>query len=548
MRYVVEKIKKGLTENTELGLENYLRDILNEAEDINFWQPRSCYPIGVALARAYAEDFSGTGAIEQARKILNSWCLNSGFDDTKRLIYTDKRIKEHIQELVELGVVDRRFAFHFDILEAWLIGVSRNFPADNQDREALFKGALTRIRLPEIRERISSGAQATIYRFNEDGVNYALRTVSLTNQNDRKRFHNTIAILDTLKKHTARRDHGTEYIYNLRDVGIAANERDEYGSMIGVEIYQWVDGICLLEKLGRLNAMLVVDIGIKLARALNFIHLNGIFHRDVCPRNIILENRTTNPILIDFGLAKYGSTQMHTVLNTEYTAPEIVGNNPKWSSAADIFSLGKTLHNLTSEADENKSELIDVLESCIDPIPRNRPDAKTVDESLEKILFEMNFSEKRSSLCDKLQRKCNVDLHKDWFSDVIDRFKSRFLAISLGLHDEVFDRCAEVAQFLDFVLEAYPTKEPLKLSYVLNKPNEITGDLLNGKDCIRFMSNLRIERSHYDEKKSKNRILKRFKNPDNEQIIAWAKDSTDLLAQSLSLNSLPIIVDELLKT
>ena len=544
---VIGKLKERLVNLGEPGLEGYLRDILNDAEDVNFWKPRSCYPVAVALAKAYFENYSTTNeAKKRVLEVLNKWCLNTGLDGDKRLIYTNEQIDEHLQKLVEIGVTDKRSKFQFDILEAWLSGISKVFPGDKEDREALFKGALKRIRLPEGLEKVHAGSQADVYRFPEGEVNYALRMVSIRNQKDQKRFHDTIEILQTLKKHTNLRTQGTEYIYNLRNVGIADNEGGEYDGLMGVEIYQWVDGICLKEKVGRLNTLIVADIGFKLSKALQFIHSKDIFHRDICPRNIILENKTANPVLIDFGLAKYSKYEMFTIVDSKYTAPEILNKTPKWSCAADVYSLGKTLGDLISEKNQNSAELIALLEQCMADEIEKRPCAPELVERFEKILPSVHFGEQQTKEWDKIIGICGDDYRKIWFAEVIKKFKRRFLAVSMGLHDEIFDRCAEVAQLLDFILEAFPSDENLKLSYVLNKTNEATGDKLLFKKCIKFMSRLRIERSHFDPRKSKNEILRTFGNPTDSKMIAWASESADLISQCLEIESLPSIVDNLL--
>jgi hypothetical protein len=69
---------------------------------------------------------------------------------------------------------------------------------------------------------------------------------------------------------------------------------------------------------------------------------------------------------------------------------------------------------------------------------------------------------------------------------------------------------------------------------------------MKGKECIKFMSNLRIERSHYDPKKNKTRILQQFKNPDDLMMIEWAKESANLMAECTKLYSLPFIINDLL--
>jgi CheY-like chemotaxis protein len=82
-----------------------------------------------------------------------------------------------------------------------------------------------------------------------------------------------------------------------------------------------------------------------LAGALATLHDAKIVHRDVKLSNVLLRGwQWANPVLIDFGLAKYawdtGVTRAGDVLGTPgYMAPEILsGHDP--SDRADVFSLG----------------------------------------------------------------------------------------------------------------------------------------------------------------------------------------------------------------
>lgn len=86
-----------------------------------------------------------------------------------------------------------------------------------------------------------------------------------------------------------------------------------------------------------------IDVGVRLAEALDHLHERGLAHRDVKPSNIIFVNGKAK--LADIGLV--AARDQRTFVGTEgFVPPEGPG-----SAQADVYSLGKVLYELATGKD-----------------------------------------------------------------------------------------------------------------------------------------------------------------------------------------------------
>ncbi|MEI8289498.1 MAG: serine/threonine-protein kinase [Verrucomicrobiota bacterium] len=101
-----------------------------------------------------------------------------------------------------------------------------------------------------------------------------------------------------------------------------------------------------IEKLHVLPELDVLDVGIKIASALDMALKHDLLHRDIKPGNILFD-ADHEPKLVDFGLARKADAEQETqdmVWGTPYyVAPEKIKRDPE-TFLSDMYSLGATLY------------------------------------------------------------------------------------------------------------------------------------------------------------------------------------------------------------
>ncbi len=100
----------------------------------------------------------------------------------------------------------------------------------------------------------------------------------------------------------------------------------------------------------------VLRIGEQIAEALAYAHgqPNPVVHRDIKPRNIIVEDTTGRAVVTDFGIAKLMGEQSQSDLTRsgvfvgtpKYCAPEQLRHDEDLDERVDIYSLGMVLYEL----------------------------------------------------------------------------------------------------------------------------------------------------------------------------------------------------------
>ncbi|NIM11774.1 MAG: protein kinase [Candidatus Aminicenantes bacterium] len=144
----------------------------------------------------------------------------------------------------------------------------------------------------------------------------------------------------------ARMDH--KNLIPVYDIGII--EDKEKNAFI---IMKYIKGESLRtrqEREGKLPIDMIRTVIKEIASALEYIHSQGIIHRDIKPGNILTEEGTQNLYLADFGIARADTgdtlTQSGLIVGTpNYISPEQI-KGKRIDSRADLYAFGATLYEL----------------------------------------------------------------------------------------------------------------------------------------------------------------------------------------------------------
>jgi len=107
-----------------------------------------------------------------------------------------------------------------------------------------------------------------------------------------------------------------------------------------------------IEKQVRVDELHVLDIGIKIASALDLALKHNLIHRDIKPGNILFDY-DNEPKLVDFGLARKADAEQEYGAMVDgtpyYVAPEKINREPE-TFLSDMYSLGATLYHALTGA------------------------------------------------------------------------------------------------------------------------------------------------------------------------------------------------------
>jgi eukaryotic-like serine/threonine-protein kinase len=143
-----------------------------------------------------------------------------------------------------------------------------------------------------------------------------------------------------------------------------------------------------------LSLEMIVEIGFKCAKALDYVYRKGLIHRDVKPANLLVA--LTHGVITGVKISDFGSalslssdlTQVHRVGSLAYIAPEQLEGNDI-DSRADMYSLGAVMYHLiTGRAPLDAPTPAAMMEQVYQGIPSPlMPQRAGVSAALEAVIL-----------------------------------------------------------------------------------------------------------------------------------------------------------------
>ena len=265
-----------------------------------------------------------------------------------------------------------------------------------------------------------------------DNIDIAIKEIDIsrykTNKKILNNIENEIKILNTIKKNPHPNIVNCLDVVKIKDkiyIIMEYCENGDLSSIIGKPIKE-------------LYAQFYF---VQIASGLKYLFDNGIIHRDMKPKNILLTNRRKVLKITDFGFAKYNYNNnfFDTVCGSPlYMSPEII-KGEKYNNMSDLWSVGMILYEMLfgkhplNHCKTAKQLLNDVKTNSI-KIPPDNITNKTLSHeclSLLKMLLQKNFT-KRITWTDFFNHPWINRYEYIFNNELKDKQNNNIFSVSLG--------------------------------------------------------------------------------------------------------------------
>jgi eukaryotic-like serine/threonine-protein kinase len=190
----------------------------------------------------------------------------------------------------------------------------------------------------ELRSKIASGGHGRVYRAFDTVLERFVAVKIL-----RKEYQQDPGVLESF----LREARACASLNHTNIIHIYAFDELEGQRYLVMELADRASLDTRIEKQQRLSELEVLDVGIKIASALDMALKHDLLHRDIKPGNILF-NTDNEPKLVDFGLARKVEAEPESTTVTEgtpyYVAPEKI-KRERETFLSDMYSLGCTLYH-----------------------------------------------------------------------------------------------------------------------------------------------------------------------------------------------------------
>ena len=229
-------------------------------------------------------------------------------------------------------------------------------------------------------------------------------------------------------------------------------------------VMEFVDGVTLQEYVtGKrvLATSQVIDVIYQCAKGLDYVHRQGIIHRDIKPGNIMLSNDGEVKIM-DFSIAHVdqGDGSQSSVQGSPmYLPPEQLTEEKRLVEQSDIYSLGAVMYALLARRPLFKASNLDSLiyqitEMEPDPLTFLRPDLPQqvidiVEKCLNKIIYNrydnaLQLANELSTAYGRLRGVGErIDMKEKWTT-------LRYLNFFKDFSDEQISEVVDASEWLDY--------------------------------------------------------------------------------------------------
>lgn len=247
----------------------------------------------------------------------------------------------------------------------------------------------------EIVARVGSGGMGTVYKAVDKQRDRTIAVKVLDKQYDEDRTKRKRDYLGQEIKIAADLRHDSIIQMHPQIV----EQMDRHGESRRCLLMEYIDGHNLREFINNrsLSVAQMIRICIRLAKGLDFLHQNGVVHRDVKPENFLFSRDMSKVKIVDFGLSKSNSGwrarwgKERGGGTRRYMSPEQLGKK-RLDARSDIFSFGITMYELfTGRHPCTSGDPVEVMKQLrdprfkFDPPSRHNPD---LPPHLDKIILK----------------------------------------------------------------------------------------------------------------------------------------------------------------